>query len=47
MRIRDSRSLPAIAQEDLRTKAVKAVLEGKKQVEVAITGSMKYFTFHH
>jgi len=35
MRIRDSRSLPAIAQEDLRTKAVKAVLEGKKRVEVA------------
>jgi transposase len=31
----DARSLPSIAQEDLRLKAIKAVLEGKKQVEVA------------
>jgi transposase len=35
MKINDARSLPAIAQEDLRTKAVKAVEEGKTQVEVA------------
>ena len=35
MKIRDARSLPAVAQEDLRLKAVKAVLDGNKQVEVA------------
>ena len=35
MKTRDARSLPAVAQEDLRYKAVKAVLDGKKQVEVA------------
>jgi len=35
MNFRDARSLPAIAQEDLRQKAIKAVLGGKKQVEVA------------
>ena len=35
MNLRDARSLPAIAQEDLRQKAIKAVLDGKKQVEVA------------
>jgi transposase len=35
MEIKDARSLPAIAQEDLRQKAIKAVLDGKKQVEVA------------
>lgn len=35
MKIRDARSLPAIAQEDLRRKVVKAVLDGRKQVEVA------------
>lgn len=35
MKTQDARSLPAIAQEDLRRKAVKAVLDGKKQVEVA------------
>ena len=35
MKIRDARSLPTVAQEDLRCKAVKAVLEGKKQVEIA------------
>jgi transposase len=35
MNIRDARSLPAVAQEDIRIKAVKAVLDGKKQVEVA------------
>jgi len=36
MKIRDARSLPAIAQEDLRYKAVKAVEEGKTQEEAAI-----------
>ena len=35
MNFRDARSLPAIAQEDLRQKAIKAVLDGKKQVAVA------------
>ena len=35
MRIRDARSLPAISQEDLRRKAIKAVLDGNEQVEVA------------
>jgi len=35
MKIRDARSLPAIAQEDLRRKAITAVLDGRKQVEVA------------
>jgi transposase len=35
MKIRDARSLPAIAQEDLRYKAVKAVEEGKTQEEAA------------
>ncbi|MFQ5717108.1 MAG: IS630 family transposase [Nitrospinales bacterium] len=35
MEIRDARSLPSIAQEDLRRKAVNAVLCGKKQTEVA------------
>ena len=35
MDIRDARSLPSIAQEDLRRKAVKCVMGGKKQVEVA------------
>ncbi|MGH7411506.1 MAG: IS630 family transposase [Candidatus Methylomirabilis sp.] len=35
MVIRDARSLPAVAQEDLRRKAVRAVFDGKTQVEVA------------
>lgn len=35
MKIRDARSLPAVAQEDLRCKAVKAVMNGRTQVEVA------------
>lgn len=35
MKIKDARSLPAIAQEDLRRKAVKAVLNGKTQIEAA------------
>ncbi len=35
MEIRDARSLPPIAQEDLRKKAIKAVMDGKRQVEVA------------
>jgi transposase len=33
--MRDARTLPSIAQEDLRRKVLKAVLEGKKQVEAA------------
>jgi len=35
MKTRDARSLPAVAQEDLRRKALKAVLDGRTQVEVA------------
>lgn len=35
MKNQDARSLPSVAQEDLRRKAVKAVLDGRKQVEVA------------
>ena len=35
MRIRDARSLPSVAQEDIRCRAIKAVLDGTKQVEVA------------
>lgn len=35
MKIRDARTLPAIAQEDLRRKVIKAILEGKTQVEAA------------
>jgi transposase len=35
METRDARSLPALAQQDLRNRAVKAVLDGRKQVEVA------------
>lgn len=35
MRIRDARSLPSVAQEDIRCRAIEAVLDGTKQVEVA------------
>lgn len=35
MKTRDARSLPSVAQEDLRKKAIKAVLGGKAQTEVA------------
>jgi len=35
MKTKDARSLPAVAQEDLRLKAVKAVLGGMMQVEAA------------
>jgi len=35
MEIRDARSLPPIAQEDLRQKAVNAVLDGRNQLDVA------------
>jgi len=35
MKTRDARSLPSVAQEDLRKKAIKAVLGGKTQIEVA------------
>lgn len=37
MKNKDARSLPSIAQEDIRFRAVKAVLDGKSQVEVAET----------
>ena len=43
MEIRDARSLPAIAQEDLRRKAVKAVLSGKTQAEVAVLFSVSRY----
>lgn len=33
--IKDARSLPSVAQEDLRQKAVRAVMGGRKQIEVA------------
>ena len=43
MEIRDARSLPSIAQEDLRRKAVNAVLSGKKQTGIATDlPSMKF-----
>lgn len=35
MKIQDARSLPSIAQEDLRWKVLRVILDGKKQVEVA------------
>jgi len=35
MKIQDARSLPTVAKEDLRRKAVKAVVDGMTQVEVA------------
>ena len=35
MKIRDARSLPSIAQEDLRRKVLKTVKEEKKQAEAA------------
>jgi transposase len=35
MKMRDARTLPSIAQEDLRRKVMRTVLEGKKQVEAA------------
>ena len=35
MQTKDARSLPAAAQQDIRRKAVKAVLNGRKQTEVA------------
>ena len=35
MKIKDARSLPIVAQADLRKKAVNAILNGAKQVEVA------------
>lgn len=35
MKIKDARSLPPIAQEDIRRKAIKAISCGAKQVEVA------------
>ena len=35
MKIRDARSLPAVAQEEVRRKAIKAILDGRRQREVA------------
>lgn len=35
MKTKDARSLPSVAQEDLRRKAVNAVLAGQRQVDVA------------
>jgi len=35
MKIRDARSLPCIAQENIRRKAIRAVMDGRKQLEVA------------
>jgi len=35
MKIQDARSLPSVAQEDLRRKVIRAIRGGKKQVEVA------------
>ena len=35
MKTKDAHSLPAVAQEDLRRKVIKSVLNGKKQVEAA------------
>jgi transposase len=35
MKMRDARTLPSIAQEDLRRKVLRAILEGKKQMEAA------------
>jgi transposase len=35
MKMRDARTLPSIAQEDLRRKVLRGVMEGKRQVEVA------------
>jgi len=35
MKIRDARTLPSIAQEDLRRKVIKAILEEKTQIEAA------------
>jgi transposase len=35
MKIQDARSLPGVAQADLRKKAIQSVLNGVKQVEVA------------
>jgi len=35
MKMRDARTLPSIAQEDLRRKVLRVIMEGKRQVEVA------------
>ncbi len=35
MKIEDARSLPPVAQEVLRKKAIQAIIDGKKQIEVA------------
>jgi transposase len=35
MKTKDARSLPPVAQEDLRRKVIKSILDGKKQIEAA------------
>ena len=35
MKTRDARSLPSIAKEDIRRKAIRAVLDSNQQVDVA------------
>jgi transposase len=35
MKIKDARSLPSTAQEDIRRKVLRAIMDGKKQAEVA------------
>jgi transposase len=35
MKMRDARTLPSIAQEDLRRKVLRVIMDGKKQVEAA------------
>ena len=35
MKMRDARTLPSVAQEDLRRKVLRAIVNGEKQVEVA------------
>jgi transposase len=35
MKTKDARSLPTLAQEDVRRKAIKSILDGRKQVEAA------------
>jgi len=35
MKMRDARTLPSVAQEDLRRKVLRAIVKGEKQVEAA------------
>jgi hypothetical protein len=43
VKTKDARSLPASAQEAIRIKAVKAVLSGKSQLEVAALFAGRYW----